>query len=302
MLDIHIEKTGSYIPKTVVTNDDLSKIMDTSDEWIFPRTGIKERTISKEKDVFEMALAAVENMNLTPEEIKSVDLIVVATMSYENATPGVAQLLQAAIGCKNEMQCFDINVACSGFVYGLDITNNFMRSGAIKNAIVVGVDKMTNVVDPLDRGTAILFADAAGCAFLSASEETTIEHRYFNTSGSKEALFCKDKLYMNGPEVFKFATSAVGNCLNMIDKEIGIENVDYLLLHQANQRITNNVIKRYKLDESKVICNIEKIGNTSSASVGLLLDEVFPKLKKGDKVAMIGFGSGLAYGSIVYTH
>lgn len=302
MLDIHITKTGKYLPNTYVTNHDLEKIMDTNDEWIFSRTGIKKRTLAKDDTVLSMAVKAIEKMDLTDEEIKSVDLIVVASMSQELITPSVSQLLQSEFAFRKDIQCFDLNVACSGFVYAIDVAHNFIKSGNIKNAIVIGADKMTNVVDPNDRATAILFADGASSAFITSTETPSILHRYFTTTGSTEELLCEDKLVMNGQEVFKFATHAVGKCLAKIDNEIGIDNVDYILLHQANQRITNNIIKKYKLSEEKVLSNIQNIGNTSSASVGLLLDDLFPNIKKGDKVAMIGFGAGLAYASIVYQH
>lgn len=302
MLDIHIKKTGKYIPTTVVTNYDLEKIMDTNDEWIYTRTGIKQRTVGVNDTVVSMAVKAIEKMQLTETEKDTIDLIVVASMSHELITPSVSQLLQNELGLNTDIQCFDLNVACSGFVYALDIVHNFMKSGNIRNAIVVGADKMTNITDPNDRGTAILFADAASAAYIESRETPSILHRYFNTNGSINELICIDKLQMNGQEVFKFASHSVGNCITKIDEVIGIENIDYILLHQANQRITNNIIKKYKLEPSKVISNIENIGNTSSASIGLLLDDVYPQLKTGDKVVMIGFGAGLAYASLVYQH
>jgi len=302
MLDAKIKKTGVCIPNTFVTNDDLSKVMDTNHDWIYQRTGIAKRAIAKDESLLDLTKKAVIDLALNDEEFQSVDAIIIASMSFELKSPGLSSLIQNEFNFRDDIMCFDINVACSGYVYAFDIARTYIKSGIYKNVLVIGADKMSNIIDPLDRSTAILFADGVSCSLLTADEKEHVLFRYMNTTGNKEPLQCVDKLEMKGQDVFRFAVGINGNCLDMVDKEIGIENVDYFLFHQANVRIIDNLIKKYKLDESKVIKNIENLGNTSSASVGILLNDIKENIKEGDVVMMTGFGSGLTYGCLVYKH
>ncbi|MGL5020663.1 MAG: beta-ketoacyl-ACP synthase 3 [Mycoplasmatales bacterium] len=302
MLDIKILKTGKYIPDTYVTNDDLSHVMDTSHEWIFQRTGIAKRAIAKNMSLLKMTKYAIQNMNLTDEELKSVDSIIVASMSFEDKSPGLSAQIQDKFDFNDNIMCFDINVACSGFVYAVDIASAYIKSEIYKNVLVIGADKMSNIIDPLDRGTAILFGDAVSCVLIGSDTQKHVINRVMNTKGSREEIYCEDKLIMAGQDVFRFAIASITNCLENVKKDMDLEDVDYFLFHQANERIIDNVIRKFKLDENKVIKNIKNSGNTSSASIGILLDDIFKDVKKGQTILMIGFGSGLTYGSILYKH
>jgi len=302
MLDIKILKTSKYIPDTFVTNDDLSKVMDTSHEWIFQRTGIEKRAIAKDQTLLEMIDKAINNMYLSAEEINNVDAIIIASMSSEERTPSLSAQVQSLYNFRNDITCLDINVACSGFVYALDIASAYIKSKICNNILVIGADKMSNIVDQTDRSTAILFGDGVSCALVGSDEKLHLLKRLMNTRGSRAELYCEDKLVMSGQDVFRFAVNSIGMCLENAESEIDIQNIDYFLFHQANERIIDNIVRKFKLNENKVIKNIKNTGNTSSASVGILLDDIFSQLSENQTVLMVGFGAGLTYGSILYKH
>lgn len=307
---------GSYVPETVVTNKDLMKFLDTDDDWIRERTGICERRVSKDKGTCEMAAEAakraIEDAGIDPAEI---DLIILATSSGDRAFPAGAMDVQAAIGAVNAVG-FDITAACSGFIFGLHIANGFFASGLYQTALIIGAETLSKVVDWTDRGTCILFGDGAGAAVVRASE-TGIIKTLMGSDGTKGwTLECQARnlgnclngikpelgfMKMDGKEVFKFAVRKVPEIVAKIleDAQMEPEEIKYFVLHQANLRILEAASKRLKVPMEKIPVNIERYGNTSAASIPILLDEMKRdgRLEKGDKLVLAGFGAGMTWGA-----
>lgn len=311
--------TGSCLPKTVVTNDDLSKIMDTSDEWISSRTGIKERHLVKQETTAgmstEAAKRAMENADVTAEEI---DLIIVGTVSADHVTPACACEVQAGIGAVNAV-AFDINAACSGFMFALNIAHAYLQMGIYKTALIIGAETLSKLMDWNDRSTCVLFGDGAGAAIIRADDRDGLLAFDQGTDGIKgSVLACANRtnnnplvetskeleyVHMDGQEVYKFAVTAVPASLHKAIEAAGltVEDIDYFALHQANIRILQSVAKRLKVSEDKFPVSLDHCGNISAASVPILLDEMNRKgiLKPGMKVALSGFGGGLTWASAV---
>ncbi|PKM66007.1 MAG: 3-oxoacyl-ACP synthase [Firmicutes bacterium HGW-Firmicutes-2] len=309
-----ISGIGHYVPQLKVSNNDLSTMMDTNDEWIHSRTGIRNRHIAVTETSYEMAgyasLRALEKAGLDP---KDVELIIVATFSGEYATPSMACLVQKAIGAVKAM-CFDLNAACSGFVYGIDVADQFIKTGKYKNALVIGSEKLSQILDWEDRSTCVLFGDGAGAVVLEASEEFGIidsvnyaigeafECLYAKNVGNKTPFYeeqTEHKLMMNGQDVFQFACKKVPEILYevMEKNQITQEDVDYFVLHQANVRIVSKIAKRMKINIDKFYVNMEAYGNTSAASIPIALSEMYDEgLLTGKKILIAGFGAGLTYG------
>lgn len=311
--------TGSCLPKTVVTNDDLSKIMDTSDEWICSRTGIKERHLAKEETTASMsteaAKRAMENAGVTAEEI---DLIIVGTVSADHVTPACACEVQAAIGASRAV-AFDINAACSGFMFALNIAHAYLQAGTYRTALIIGAETLSKIMDWSDRGTCVLFGDGAGAAVVRADERDGLLAYDQGSDGVRgSVLACSNRsnnnplvetskelayVHMDGQEVYKFAVTAVpASLLKTIEKAgLTVEDIDYFALHQANIRILQSVAKRLKVSEDKFPISLDHCGNISAASVPILLDEMNRKgmLKPGMKIALSGFGGGLTWASAV---
>jgi len=316
MIYTKILGTGSYVPSKVLTNDDLRRFVDTSDEWIQSRTGIKERHIVTEEGTtdlaYEASLKAIEDSGINKEEI---DLVIVATVTPDNYFPGVSNILQARLGLK-EVMTFDINAACSGFVYALNIADKMIKSGAYKNALVIGAETLTRLTDWRDRNTCVLFGDAAGAMVIGRSEENGIMDIICGSRGDTEDLLIskninikdpefneiskQDHIHMNGAEVFKFATRILPKTVNdLLDRNnITLDDLDYMVAHQANERIITKAAKDLKFSMDKMFVNIDKYGNTSAASVPLAIDEAIRTkvLKKGDKFITVAFGGGLTWG------
>ncbi|WP_291569067.1 MULTISPECIES: beta-ketoacyl-ACP synthase III [unclassified Clostridium] len=318
MKNVQILGTGSYVPSNIVTNDMLSQYVETSDEWIVSRTGIKTRYISKDETTTELAInaakLALQDSNTTAEEI---ELIIVATITQDTLTPSTACNVQAAIGAKNAM-AFDISSACSGFIYGIDIASQFIKNGTYKKALVIGAEVLSKIIDWNDRSTCVLFGDGAGAAVIAIGDEVGITSVQCKADGSKgESLTCSavdlkniynagtkdfhDKVVMNGKDIFKFAVAVLEKSIEriLVENNLNIDDIDYIVPHQANFRIIEAVSKRKNYDINKFYMNLSKYGNTSSASIILALDELNKKnlLKKGSKIIIIGFGGGLTYGS-----
>ncbi len=308
--------TGSCLPKAVVTNDYLSTIMDTSDEWISSRTGIRERHLVKDETTaslsIEAAKRALENAGVTAEEL---DMIIVGTLSGDYATPSTACEVQAGIGAVNAV-AFDINAACSGFIFSLHTAMAYMRSGLCKTALVIGAETLSKIMDWSDRSTCVLFGDGAGAAVVKADEVgiTAFDQGSDGAKGmvlsspnrtNNNPLVQTDKVpgytKMDGQEVYKFAVTTVPASIQKVLDEAGLQasDIKYFLLHQANIRIIQAVAKRLKVDLDKFPISLDHCGNMSAASVPVLLDEVNQKgmLQKGDKVIMSGFGGGLTWGT-----
>lgn len=308
--------TGSYAPTQVVTNDDLAKIVDTSDEWIASRTGIRERRIAVDEGTTDMAVKAARRaIDNAGVEVSEIDVIVLATTTADNCCPAGACQVQAELGADKAV-AFDLVAACSGFLFGLNVVNAFIQTGVYRTALVIGSDHLSKIVDWSDRGTCVLFGDGAGAAVIQASE-TGIKHMVMGSDGMKGSIlscvartggnFLNGKtpelgyLQMNGQEVFKFAVKKVPECVTQILDESGIniEEIKYFILHQANFRIVEAAAKRLHQPIDKFPMNMDKYGNTSAASVPILLDELNQegKLKRGDKLVLAGFGAGMTWGA-----
>ncbi|MEC1178819.1 ketoacyl-ACP synthase III [Metasolibacillus meyeri] len=298
---------GKYVPEKVVTNEDLEKILDTSDEWIRTRTGIEARRIAADNEntsdmAYKAALAAIESAGITAEQI---GLILVATVTPDQAFPTVACQIQEALGAKNAA-AMDISAACAGFMYGLITAKQFVESGSYDYVLVVGVEKLSKIIDWQDRNTAVLFGDGASAAIVSkVSEGRGILSFELGADGTGGKYLCLDErkaIAMNGREVFKFAVRQMGeSAMNVVEKAgYNKEDVDYLIPHQANIRIMEAARERLGLPEEKMSKTIHKYGNTSAASIGIsLVDDLEDgKIKDGDLIVLVGFGGGLTWGAV----
>ncbi len=320
---IVISGTGSYVPEKSLTNDDLAKFLDTSDEWIFERSGIRRRHIAADGEATsDMALEASKKaLERAGIGASDVDLVVVTTVNPDMMFPSTACLLQAKLGIRNNIPCFDLSAACSGFVYGVEVATRMMQSGLYKNALVVSSEKMSSIVDWEDRSTCVLFGDGAGAVVLSASDEadTGIIGTVLGADGSDTAMLrmpaggslmptsaetVAKKLHfvqMDGREVFKHAVKIMQEkALEVLDHcGVSADKVSLLIPHQANTRIIHSVAKRLNIPSEKVYVNIENYANTSSASIPIALDEAARagKIKKGDYVLFVAFGAGLTWGA-----
>lgn len=314
MTTIRIVGTGSCLPKQVVTNDDLSKIMDTSDEWISSRTGIRERHLVINETTAEMSAEAAKQALLEAGmKAEELDLIILGTVSGDHVTPSTACEVQSKIGAVNAV-AFDINAACSGFMFAMNTAYAYIQSRIYQNALIIGAETLSKIMDWTDRSTCVLFGDGAGAAVVKADEKGLIRFVQ-NSDGAKGmVLACQNRLNnnplvenskdlhyvdMDGQEVYKFAVSTVPASINQVLEEAGltVSDIKYFLLHQANMRIIQSVAKRLKADLDKFPTTLEHYANTSAASVPILLDEVNKKglLQKGDKLVLAGFGGGLTW-------
>lgn len=313
---------GSYVPEKVLTNQDMEKIVDTTDEWIQTRTGIKERRIVEEgQATSDLAFRAVERALADAKaDAADLDLIICATVTPDFAFPATACLIQDHIGAK-KAAAFDMEAGCSGFVYGLCIAAQFIQTGFYKKILVVGAETLSKITDWSDRATCVLFGDAAGAAIVEAVEEGGILGMHLGSDGSgKEFLDLpaggsrlpysqttveegKHYIQMDGSQVYRFAVKAMGQAAVEALNHAGIraEDLDFMIPHQANTRIIDAAAKRLHLPLEKVFVNLPKYGNTSGASIPLALDEAYRegKFKKGDKICIVGFGAGLTWASVV---
>jgi 3-oxoacyl-[acyl-carrier-protein] synthase III len=296
---------GRYLPDKVVTNFDLEKVMDTSDEWIRTRTGIEERRIaSDDVDTSDMAYGAakkaIENAGIKPEEI---DLILVATVSPDRPFPSISCMLQEKLGAK-KAAAMDISAACAGFMYGIVTAKQFIETNVYKYVLVIGVEKLSKITDWNDRNTAVLFGDGAGAAIIgpvSGSRGILAFELGADGTGGKH-LYQDEYIIMNGREVFKFAVRQMGeSCINVLEKAgLKKEEVDFFIPHQANIRIMEASRQRLEVPEEKMSKTVNKYGNTSSASIPISLVEELEagKIKDDDVIVMVGFGGGLTWGAI----
>lgn len=315
-----ITATGGYVPEKVLTNFDLEKIVDTTDEWIRSRTGIEERRILEDgKATSDMCVEAIKQIldkkRMRPEDI---DLILVATVTPDHVFPSTSNIVCDKIGAKNAWG-FDLSAACSGFLYGLDTASKFIESGQYKNVILCGADKMSSIIDYQDRNTCIIFGDGAGAVLVQPTEEEVgVMDAILKADGSgREFLHQKaggslmpaseetvknrmHYVYQEGKTVFKFAVTNMADVSREIMDRNGLtgEDVDYLVAHQANLRIIDATAKRMELDEAKVLINIHRYGNTTAATLPLLLNDFESRFKKGDNLILSTFGGGFTWGAI----
>ncbi|MFC0214300.1 beta-ketoacyl-ACP synthase III [Paenibacillus chartarius] len=314
---------GYYVPDRVLTNRDLEQMVETNDEWIVTRTGIRERRIAAPEQAtsdlaYEASVKALERAGITGEDL---DLIIVATITPDMAFPSAACLLQEKLGAK-KAAAFDLAAACAGFVYGLANAANFLATGMYKKALVVGADCLSRITDYTDRNTCILFGDGAGAVVLgevpegrgfrsfelgadgSGGELLKLEGGGSKAPASAQTLENKlHYIYMNGNEVFKFAVRIMGAASDEALRKAGMgkEDIDLLIPHQANIRIIQSALNRLELSEDKCHVNIDRYGNMSAASIPVALAEAAEagKVKEGDTLLMVGFGGGLTWGASV---
>lgn len=306
--------TGSYVPDMVRTNADLERMVDTSDEWIVERTGIKERHIAAENEtVATMAYqAALRALDASDIQASDLDMIILATTSAENAFPAASCELQALLGCSG-VPAFDLAAACAGFSYALSVADQFIKSGAARHILVVGSDTLSRTCDPADRGTIILFGDGAGAVVLAASEEAGILSTHLHADGRYGELLklpqakrghAADEsayMFMKGNDVFKVAVTQLSQIVIETLEANGIDKseLDWLVPHQANYRIISATAKKLGMSMEQVILTLDRHGNTSAASVPLALDEGVRsgRIQRGQLVLLEAFGGGFAWGS-----
>jgi len=311
-----IAGTGSYLPEKVLTNDDLAKFVDTTDEWIAARTGIRERHIAAEGETTSDLgyHAAMRALAAAGVDAKELDLIVVGTTTPDLIFPSTACLIQHRIGADG-CPAFDVNAACSGFVYALTVADKFIRSGAAKTALVIGAETLTRMVDWSDRTTCVLFGDGAGAVVLETSDTPGILAARLHADGSQAKILCTGGrvengrvtgdpfLRMDGQAVFKLAVNVLADSARQVlaDADLPTSAVDWLIPHQANVRILNATAKRLDIGEDRLVVTVDKHGNTSAASVPLALDVARRdgRIHTGHNVLLQGVGGGFTWGSVL---
>lgn len=312
--------TGSYMPDLKLTNEMLESMVDTNDEWIVKRTGIRERRIAQNTATWELALEAgrraLEDAALDASEL---DLIIVGTATPDFFTPSVSCMVQGKLGASKAM-AFDLSAACSGFVYSVEVADSFIRAGKAKNVLVICAETLSRIIDYTDRSTCVIFGDGAAAAVFQASEQEGVLTTYMRANGTlgeclkAQCLPVEDPLAqgpravcdhrflkMAGSDVFRFTASAVPEAIDAVLHQANMtaDQINWFVLHQANVRILQMVTTRYGLDPKKVYVNIDRYGNTSGVSVALCLDEMRKngQLKAGQHIVISGFGGGLTYGA-----
>jgi 3-oxoacyl-[acyl-carrier-protein] synthase-3 len=314
-----ITSVGHYLPETRLTNGDLEEMVETNDEWIRTRTGIQERRILGDEDkatafmATEAAQEALDTRGLEPDEV---DLIVVATVTPDMLFPATACLVQDNLGASNAWG-FDLSAACSGFIYALTTGAQFIETGQAETVLVIGADKMSSIVDYTDRTTCILFGDAAGAVVLEADEEAGLHDAVHHVDGEHRDLLCMEGggslnppthetvdahmhyLHQDGRQVFKFAVTRMADvCEEVLERNgLDAEDVDYLVPHQANQRIIDATAKRMGLSSDQVMLNIDRYGNTTAATIPLCLYDWEEDLERGDDLLLTAFGGGFTWGA-----
>ncbi|WP_042200036.1 beta-ketoacyl-ACP synthase III [Paenibacillus camerounensis] len=323
MRSVGVIGTGKYVPEKILTNSDLEKIVETNDEWIVSRTGIRERHIAAPHEAtsdlaYEAALKALASAGMKAEDL---DLIIVATITPDTSFPSTACILQDKLGAKGAA-AFDLSAACSGFVYSLATATSFIKTGMYNNALVIGADTLSRITDYTDRNTCVLFGDGAGAVIIGeVPEGRGFQSFDLGAEGAGGSLLkleaggsrlpasnqtIEDKkhyIYMNGREVFKFAVRVMGTATERVLTKAGLtkENIDLFVPHQANIRIIQSAMQRLDLPEEKCVINVDRYANTSAASIPLALVEAAEegRMKEGDTVLMVGFGGGLTWGASV---
>ncbi|MFO7969416.1 MAG: beta-ketoacyl-ACP synthase III [Bacillota bacterium] len=315
MIYTKILGTGKYVPKKTLTNNDLKEFVDTNDDWIYSRTGIKERHIVTNEGTLDLAyqaaLKAINSANINKNEI---DLIIVATVTSDFAFPGVANLLQAKLEIEGIM-AFDINAACSGFIYAMQIADKMIKSGSFNNALIIGAETLSRLTDWRDRNTCVLFGDGAGAMIIGKSETNQIIDIITGSKGDEDMLLYyknadikdpkinatskQDHIHMKGNDVFKFATRIMPKTVKSLlqRNKLNVDDINFFVAHQANSRIINKSARDLGIKMDKMFMNIDKYGNTSAASVPIAIDEAIEKglINRGDLFITVAFGGGLTW-------
>ncbi|MDD2574968.1 MAG: ketoacyl-ACP synthase III [Acholeplasmataceae bacterium] len=295
--------SGKYVPKTIITNEDLEKMVETTNDWIISRTGIKERRKAVNETCSDLAYyaskEAIKNANIQPDEI---DLIVVATITGDQKTPSVANMVQGKLGITTSVMSFDINAACTGFVYGLEIASRMLDGKRFKKALVIGSEKLTEITDYTDRNTCVLFGDGAGAVVIDYDD--TVKPSYFYNGAkpdTNDTLLVKKYIEMEGKKVYVFAVDIIQKSIIEVLKQanLTLNDIDNIIPHQANERIIQSVAKSLNIPMNKFSMNIESYGNTSAASIPLLLAEYIASGHKNETILLVGFGGGFTYGAAI---
>ena len=322
MKKVGVIGVGKYLPEKVLTNADLERMVETTDEWITTRTGIRERRIAApEQATSDLAInagrQALADAKLAAADL---DLLIITTVTPDHQFPATACYVQAALGATNAT-CFDIAAACSGFIYGLSVAENFIKSGSCRNALVIGAETMSRFTDWKDRSTCVLFGDGAGAAVLGEVKEGGIKATYLGADGTKTGLLDmaaggsrlpaseatvaarQHFVQMQGNEIFKIAVMTLADAAQIAIKKAGLvcSDINWIIPHQANIRIINAMSKRLGFQNAQIYLNIERYGNMSSASTATAFVEAVQegKIKKGDNVLLVAFGAGLVWGAMV---
>lgn len=313
--------TGSYLPDNILTNDDMAKLVETSDEWIASRTGIRQRRISKGENTSDLAYEAAKRALVAAKlEAEELDLIICATISPDSFMPSVACMVQERLGA-GKAAAFDLTAACTGLVYAIGVATSFIESGMYQKILVIGAETLSKTLDWTDRSTCVLFGDGAGAIILEASEKKGIRSVHLASDGSKQDYLClpaiplsnpyverggkefQPVISMKGQDVFKFAVRSIADLIKTSLKkaEVNVEEVKYIIAHQANLRILEHAAKSSGIPIEKFFVNLDRYGNTSAATIGIALDEMIQNnlLEKGDKIILIGFGGGMTSGAIL---
>jgi 3-oxoacyl-[acyl-carrier-protein] synthase-3 len=313
MIFSRISGTGSYLPTKILTNAELERMVDTTDEWIFARTGIRERHIAASDEyTSDLGIAAAkEAIEAANIDVQDIELLIVATTTPDRVFPSTACLIQNQLGIKNNSPAFDVQAVCSGFVYALSVADSMIKTGAAKTALVIGAETMSRITDWTDRSNCILWGDGAGAVILQASNEAGIITTHLHANGSYEKLLTVpagvsrqegDKtIKMEGNAVFKMAVNTLDQIVDETLLANGMQksDVDWLVPHQANIRILQATAKKLDMDLDKVVVTVDKHGNTSAASIPLALDTAVRdgRIKRGDVILMEAFGGGFTWGS-----
>lgn len=303
-----IRSTGAYLPANIVTNADLEKKVDTSDEWIVQRTGIRERRIAADdENTSDMAIkAGREALVRAKLEGKDIDTVIVATTTPDRIFPAVAVTVQKALGIPPG-PAFDVQAVCTGFVYALSVANSFIQTGVSKRALVIGAEKMSSIVDWNDRTTCVLFADGAGAVVLEANSKNDgkgiISSHLYADGRHTELLYADPRIVMQGREVFKYAVQFMADVVEEVleRNRLKPEDINLLVPHQANIRIIEATAKKLNMSMDKVVTTVDRHGNTSAASIPLALNEAIQggRIKPGDLVLLEGMGGGLTWGAVL---
>lgn len=320
---VKIVAVGHYAPAGILSNEDLEKVLDTSDEWITTRTGMKRRHVAAEAEATsDLAIAAARNAlaktGLTPADI---DCYVVATVTPDYPFPATACVVAAKLGALDKA-AFDIEIACSGFIYGLTVAASLVRAGVYKRIMLIGAETLTKIVNRSDRATAVLFGDGAGAVILEASETDSFLSSELGSDGSRPEVLRvtaggtrhpltpaaweagEQYIHMEGREVFKFAVTKMIDATDVALRKANLQksDLDWLIPHQANKRIIDAAAKYLEMPEQKVVVNIHEYGNTSAASIPIALSEAVSsgKIKSGDIIVFVGFGGGLSWGAVTW--
>jgi 3-oxoacyl-[acyl-carrier-protein] synthase-3 len=297
--------SGKYVPPGLITNEDLEKLVETSDEWITTRTGIKTRHRADGELTSEMAvkaaLNAIERVNY---DVNKIDLIIMATITGDQSTPSTANFIQAQLGLTHEVMSFDINAACTGFVYGLEIAANMLQSGRFRAALVIGGEMLTKIVDYTDRNTCVLFGDGAGAMIIEPAVTDYHNAYFFNAARGDTAgsLTVVNKIKMDGKKVYLFAVDAMEQAIRRVlhDAALDISDIDMIIPHQANERIIQSVAKSMDIPLEKFMMNLSEYGNTSAASIPMTISDYIDQYSMhGQKILLVGFGGGFTWGSAI---